>query len=509
MLAPALLAPCFGARAAELPPNLTQAEAQELAGRVNSAGSDRSLQSSTTKAMQALIQFNDSDIPGAVKSAIRAYGSFKTSEDLDRARKINILKKAGLGSSGTLTVSEEDGAFLASRTSFRRLDPQFLEKGEAAKIAEEFEKKTGIKRKDFLEQMANASEAKLFVNDPKLFEKAQADFNAFVEKIPNAEFKAKVKSAVGLIPDLTKNQLLATAVQKAVALAAKTMPSDSDLALVEKAQIAVGPPNPAAAPPANRELAAVAPATKAESPGEVVAAAPASVKEGEKEDAKDDAIGSLTSDQMARTYGRETGNPLLAGVVRAAMGEAKDDDTIFRIVSKKYREVTPRLRYSPLPFVSQLRSLIARLPTIRQRARDPNAYAKQKVMGGLFPAVRVLALRRHVLGLGQIGLHAGAGAAAELVAPELALGLLRDLRGDFFLHLSDAGGERGGSALLASVLGGVEAFTEVGFLGAEDVGQAGLEALDELGLAHGHHDRNGSRLARSGGRIVGHGGGGE
>lgn len=341
MLLLVLPAPCFLARAAELPPNLTQAEAQELAGKVSSAGADRSLQSSTTRAMQALIQFNDSDIPGAVKSAIRAYGSFKTSEDLDRMRKITILKKAGLGSSGTLTVTEEDGAFLASRTSFRRLDPDFLEKGEAAKIAEEFEKKTGIKRKDFLEQMANAAETKLFVNDPKLFEKAQADFNAFVEKIPNAEFKAKVKSAVGLIPDLTKNQLLATAVQKAVALAAKTMPSDSDLALVEKAQIAVGPPNPNA-PPANRELATVAASTTPVAPGEVVAAAEPP-KEGEKEDAKDEALGVLTSDQMARSYGRETGNPLLAGVVRAAMGEAKDDDTIFRIVSKKYRELTPRL----------------------------------------------------------------------------------------------------------------------------------------------------------------------
>lgn len=324
------------AHASSVPETLTQAEAQALAAKANAAGADQSLQTSTTRAMQALIQFSDSDITGAVKSAVRAYGSFKTGEDFDRMRKRNILTKAGLGSSGTLTVTEEDGAFLASRTSYRRLNPEFLGQGEAAKIAEEFEKKTGIKRKDFLEQLANASEAKLYVNDPKLFEKVQADFNAFVDKIPNAEFKAKVKGAVDLIPDLTKNQLLATAVQKAVQLAAKTMPSQSDLALVEKTQIAVGAPTPA-------PERAVASASAPVSASSVVAAAePAASSEAKEEDEFAPRT-DLSSDQMARTFGRETGDPFLAGVVRAAMGEAKDDDTIFRIVSRKYRALTPRL----------------------------------------------------------------------------------------------------------------------------------------------------------------------
>lgn len=332
-LAFALMA-ALPARANNVPETLTQAEAQALAAKANATGADQSLQTSATRAMQALIQFSDSDITGAVKSAVRAYGSFKTGEDFDRMRKRNILTKAGLGSSGTLTVTEEDGAFLASRTSYRRLNPDFLSQGEAAKIAEEFEKKTGIKRKDFLEQLANASEAKLYVNDPKLFEKVQADFHSFVDKIPNAEFKAKVKGAVDLIPDLTKNQLLATAVQKAVQLAAKTMPSQSDLALVEKTQIAVGTPSPAP----TRNVAATSPPA-----APVAAVAPAA--EGEEKSAHDEIVptSDLTSDQMARSFGRETGDPFLAGVVRAAMGEAKDDDTIFRIVSRKYRALTPRL----------------------------------------------------------------------------------------------------------------------------------------------------------------------
>jgi hypothetical protein len=312
------------------PATITQTEAQELAARANAAGADQSLQASTTKAMQALIQFSDSDIPGAVKSAYRAYGSFKTGEDLDRVRKRNILTKAGLSSAGVVNVSEEDAIFLASRTSYRRLDPAFLNKGEAAKIAEEFEKKTGIKRKDFLEQLASASEAKLFVSDPKLAEKVSADFTAFVDRIPNAEFKAKVKSATALIPDLTKSQLLMTAVQKAVQLASKTMPSESDLKLAEnvqlgttpvKAAIAEAPREPAAAGVA--QVAETAPAPDAEEIAPTV---------------------DLTSDQMARSFRRETGDPFMGSVVRAAVGEARDDETIFKIVSRRYRAVTPRMQ---------------------------------------------------------------------------------------------------------------------------------------------------------------------
>lgn len=311
--------------------DLNQVEAQEVAAKANAMGADQSLQASTTKAMQALIQFSDSDLTGAVKSAYHAYGSFKTAEDLDRVRKRNILTKAGMGSDGTVSVSEEDAAFLASRTSYRRVDASFLTQGEASKIADEFEKKTGIKRKDFLDQLAGVSEAKLFVSDPKLAEKVSSDFNSFVEKIPNAEFKAKVKSAVALIPDLTKSQLLMQAVQKAVQIASKTMPSASDLQLAENVRVG---------PPAEKKVEEV------RAPAGVAAAPEAAPEDEEKKDEELEIAPrvNLTSDQMARSYGRETGDPVLGSVVRAAMGEARDEETIFRIVTKRYRILTPQLQ---------------------------------------------------------------------------------------------------------------------------------------------------------------------
>jgi hypothetical protein len=280
--------------------------------------------------MQALIKFGDNDIPGALSGAYKAYTKFKTSENLDRLRKQNLMAKASLGGGYT----DAEAAFMGSPTSYRRLDSSFLSSGENAKLAEEFEKKTGIKRQDFLHMLTSAAENKLYVSDPKLAEKVDSEFEAFVEKIPNPEFRAKVKNGMSLVPSLQRHQLLVKGVQKMVALAKDFQsfaPAPSDI-------------TKASAPVLASENQASKPVVP-EAVGEALA--PVKPEEHEAKAEEVPGVGSLNSDEMARAQDRNIasgGDLKLDGVVLDAVKFDADKETIFQIVSRRYKLVTNRVQ---------------------------------------------------------------------------------------------------------------------------------------------------------------------
>jgi hypothetical protein len=309
---------------------ISQTEALAQAERSNAIGSDQSLRSSVTGAMQALLSLGENDLTGAAKGAYKAYGKFKNSENLDRVRKQSLLTKASMGSAETLNLTEGEVTFLGSSTSFRRLDPSFLSAGEDAQIAAEFERKTGIKRQDFLVMLADAAENKLYVSDPKLPEKIDAQFDGFLEKIPNAEFRAKVKEKLSIVPSLTRHKLLVQAVQKMVQVAGKFRaggPAEADslkvaglLSQLEGARRPAGNGEPL--------------------PGEMMTT---------EETEGFETTGKLNADMMARRAEAKPDALKLESVVKAAISFDAANETIFQMVSRRYKLVAPRLKLVSAP----------------------------------------------------------------------------------------------------------------------------------------------------------------
>lgn len=303
---------------------VSQADALKFSAQANELGSDQSLRNSTTTAMQALIKFSDNDIPGAFSTAYRAYGKFKTSENLDRARKQSLLAKASMGSAEKINLTSAEIEFLTTSTSYRRLDPAFLSKGEDAKIAAEFEKKTGITGGEFVKMLAAASESKLYVGDPKLPEKVDAEFESFLEKIPNVDFRVKVKTALGVVPSLTRHKLLVQGVQKMMALMGPSVPStvtDADVA-----KIAAKVANQAERVPAAAEAPLLTEAALS--------------TDTATETGVSDLTMKLHADEMAMADDSPSMQKL-DSVFRAAV--ETENESIFQKVSRRYRILTPRL----------------------------------------------------------------------------------------------------------------------------------------------------------------------
>ena len=211
-------------------------------------------------------------------------------------------------------------AFLTSSTSYRRLDSAFLSSGEDAKVAEEFERKTGIQRKDFLEMLAGLSENKLYASDPQLAEKVDAQIERFVAKIPDSEFKEKVAKALELVPSLSRHKLLVQAVQNMVTVARGFSSSTSPSG-----------PAPASVPPAQAATqSARAPASAENGDGAVPA------KKAAAEEILLDVTGQLNNDEMAKADDSKVESKI-DGVVLAALSDDPGAETIFERVSRRYR----------------------------------------------------------------------------------------------------------------------------------------------------------------------------
>jgi hypothetical protein len=298
---------------------LDQTSAQAMNANLNHVASDQSLQHSTVLAMQALMDLASTDLKGAVSNGYNAYGRYRDSERLDRLTDINTnsaASMASIGAQGAVT-----GNVGPTNTTYRRLDPSFLRQGEAAKVAAEFEKRTGMSREDFLSQISTASEQKIKSSDPMMFDKALTRLEGFAAKIPNAQFRNAIEKNINLVPDSLRRGLVAKAVSQFAGMFAGA-PAGSN----------VTDPNGA------KQVAAGADGLRS----------PASAgAEGEKKPEDKDGlnladVGALNPSPA----GRDVNNPL-DGVIQAALASSQKggeaEDSIFKQVTRRYRIWTPKL----------------------------------------------------------------------------------------------------------------------------------------------------------------------
>ncbi len=333
-----LVFPCFAALSFSHADSLSQEEALYQASQLQKQGSDASLQNSTTHAMQGLMDLAEQKQPSAIQHGYKSYGQYRNSEDLDflrmksrlgylRQHTQNIVNSASRGAGRNLEPIAD------LKTNYNRLDPSFLRKGEAGKIADEFEKKSGMKRETFLKVMARASESTISPSDPKLLDKVISRFEGFVKEIPNAEFRKNIEKNINSVPTTVRTGLISKGVQKIAEIMAKMPPDKNAPAL-----IAAIPNSPERSPAA--AVAVVAnPSTETTSPTPTAVTGMESVEQ--EECLIDMKIMPSESGYKGLAHEKFTGD-VLGSVMQTAIDEQKEE-TIFKQVSKRYRAMTPKL----------------------------------------------------------------------------------------------------------------------------------------------------------------------
>jgi hypothetical protein len=291
----------------------------------NRAGSDDSLKNSTAYAMNALMDLSNLNIKSAVNNGMTAYGKYRNSETLDRLGDENMRRAASLASVGSSAVTEVK----KTETTFRRLDPKFLREGKFAKVASEFEKRSGMPRETFLSQMSEISEKKISRSDPQLVNKVIGRFENFVAKIPNADFKAQLQQGVELVPASQRTGLISQAVSK-FAATTPSLPADS----------AVSAASPAAEIPSALGAAEAAPSATEASDGTVAAKAPSA------DDRAPASAFEPNLNEISDTGVEEGSNPL-GGIIQAAIDTQAQDLSLFQQITRRYRVLTPQLAKTP------------------------------------------------------------------------------------------------------------------------------------------------------------------
>lgn len=325
-----------------VPGNLNQESAQNMNGFIHNRGSDDSVDECTRHAMMAFMNLAALNIPGAFSNGYHAYGNYINSEKMDdlesrsqRARgsmtsaAANGASLAGVGasSSGSSAAPSSD----VSGRPKAEMDPSFLYKGETGQVAEEFEKKTGMKRETFFQHLASGIDSKPTWSDPNLMEKLESRFNAFKNDIPNKEFRQSLETAAGTIPAVARNKIMGEIAGFYFDAYKGSAPSSA----VAKASDMGGMKDPAAAPsPAAREPASVNPAKEVVADPKLIAAANAATLTVARSGGRQTDDGYFMG---MKSGGKETINEFLANPVAASQ------DSIFQTVSKRYRLLMPSL----------------------------------------------------------------------------------------------------------------------------------------------------------------------
>jgi hypothetical protein len=320
-------------------------------------GSGDSKDEGVRNAMRALNHLAALDIGGAVHYGYKGYGNYINSQKMDDLDSAAWKSKGSMDSIGSPLLSgasgngagqngggnpsalgpERDPAHLpagsngakdasgeSSVTSHKLadMDRSFLYRGETGDVAAEFEKKSGMSREEFFNQLANAEASGLSWDDPNLMEKGEALYQRFISKIPNKDYRTNLERAHSLFTLAKKMQIM----EEAAAFYKKMRWGDGSPSKV--ANDANGNGSGAAeqaaaagqgAPDAGRAPASAEPAA-------VVAA-----KEATDEKPK------LSKEQMGMYLGLEGSH---GDDLKDFIGP---DDTIFHLVSKRYRKLTPMM----------------------------------------------------------------------------------------------------------------------------------------------------------------------
>lgn len=303
-----------GAFAAEF----TQEGAQKTAEQLNHIASDDSLQASSNSAMMAIMNLSALNIPGAFSNGYRAYGQYINSEKLDNMEAKAISNKGAMATIGSAVAAQAQNtaAGSARATSFSRLDPSYLYKGESAAVADEFEKRSGMRREEFLKQLGEATDSDLTWDDPSLMQKLEGRFQKFTNAIPNKDFKKGLETAASMMPASARSEALGKLA---------SFYSDSWKGLTP-APVAANLPEtaPASAPVPEQSAQSNSGAEENRAPASVVA---------------DDKM-SISS-QAGQLLGINQNSDALKDLLSSA--EGNDSDSIFRKVSNRYRLLTPAL----------------------------------------------------------------------------------------------------------------------------------------------------------------------
>lgn len=169
---------------------LDQAAAQEEAKRVQDEGSDESLKRSYGNGLQAVNQFFNLNIPGAITYGVKAYGQYRNSEKLDSLKDKSKLNENGMASNG---VSGPAASGSIGHTEFvspyARLGTKFLHEGETAIIAEKIEKLSGISRDKMFQIAAETHSHSRTLDDPGFISWAMKTYRELTAKSPNKNFR--------------------------------------------------------------------------------------------------------------------------------------------------------------------------------------------------------------------------------------------------------------------------------------------------------------------------------
>lgn len=299
--------------------NTAQQEAEEL----NRIASDKSMENSTVYAMQALMDLSATNIPSAVKNGVSAYGKYRNSQGLDRVGDQTFINSVGMSSAG-------GGAVKKTETTFRRLNPSFLYKGDAAKVASEFERLSGMKREIFLKEMGSISENKISKKDPQLVDKVLSKFETFTAKIPNQEFRANIEKSIHMVPQTVRTGLIANAVSKFANLfsAMNSSGTGSNLGTTVSTATPQDTKNRLPSSAAESQSALNSTATNANDMNS------SAVEQPKEEPSLRYAIGEDVP---------KAAKGALGNVVQAAISSQEEGVTIFQQVSRKIRKLTPEL----------------------------------------------------------------------------------------------------------------------------------------------------------------------
>lgn len=327
---------------------MTQQDAMGLGSNNYWNGSGDSKDEGVRNGMRAMGRLASLDIGGAIHYGYKGYGNYINSQKMDdldaRAwkKKDTMLSvtdnmiSSPKGGQGRSMISGEvsQGADAVNKTAntgagkskhgertapskkWRDMDRGFLFRGETAEVAAEFEKKTGMSREEFFEHVADAADAELSFDDPNLLTNLEARFERFKAGVRNPDFKSKLDKAQSMFSFLKKTEMLQEAA-----------------AFYNQHRGEGGPAEQLAASDAKAPNAALN-AAVAEQRAPASAAAPLVVPQSNS----DPRAAKLTKEQMgmylglAPTHGGELAD-ILAGA----------EDTIFKVVSKRYRKLTPGL----------------------------------------------------------------------------------------------------------------------------------------------------------------------
>jgi len=199
--------------------DVTQENAQNRAARINNRGSDDSMEAATTSGMNAVMNLAALNIGGAVHWGYKGYGQYTNSEKLDDLE-IRTLKLQGKmttvgqglvkggGGGGTRQLTGRGPSGVTGNTSFSRLDSGFLYKGQAAEVASEFERQSGMKRDEFLAHLSDATDSDISWEDPDLMQQLEARYQRFKSRVPNEKFRKGLETAETLVPPTARQELL-------------------------------------------------------------------------------------------------------------------------------------------------------------------------------------------------------------------------------------------------------------------------------------------------------------